>query len=191
MVEVLEKKWTIAEYLAFERPNKERHELIFGNLITMGGANLYHNQLKSNLSYLLNRFLFYKIDYDVFQSDMRVLDSVNNSFCYPDLVVVQGEPKFLDNEFDTLTNPMVIIEVMSKSTQRFDKVEKFEIYKNLDSLREYVLISQEQMQVKVFRKIAKNHWELFDYEQLSDEVEVLNGELKIPLKSIYNKVKFS
>lgn len=190
MANVLEKKWTKAEYLAFERASQERHELIRGNLINMSGASLEHNQLSSNLHILFGIFLFEKPEFRVFQSDMRISDLKNDSYCYPDLVVIEGKPQFEDSEFDTLLNPFLIVEVMSKSTQRYDKFEKFEIYKQLDSLQEYMLVSQEKMSVKLYRKIAKNHWELFDYEQDNDEIAVLNTQFKISLKSIYNKVNF-
>jgi len=187
VAEVLEKIWQAEEFLALERASEQKHELILGELYTMSGASFNHNIIASNLHFLLMQKLIDEGCF-VFQSDQRVADLLNQSFCYPDITVIAGEPQFLDKEFDTITNPILIAEVLSAGTQQYDKEKKFDIYKELDSLQEYLILWQDKMKARLFRKIEKNHWEMWDFDSENDVFNILhNYELK--LKDIYRKVR--
>ncbi|MFN3315768.1 MAG: Uma2 family endonuclease, partial [Raineya sp.] len=161
-MEVLEKIWQAEEFLAFERASEQKHELITGELYPMSGASFNHNIIASNLHFLLMQCLWQK-DYYIFQSDQRVANLLDNSFCYPDILVIEGEPEFLDKEFDTITNPILIAEVLSAGTQQYDKEKRFDIYKQLPSLQEYLILWQDKMRVRFLKKIEKNHWEMWDF----------------------------
>lgn len=188
MAEVLEKIWQSEEFLAFERTSEQKHELIFGELYPISGASFNHNIIASNLHFLLMKLLTEK-DYFVFQSDQRVANLLDNSFCYPDIVVIANEPQFLDKEFDTITNPILIAEVLSVGTQNYDKEKKFDIYKELDSLQEYLILWQDKMKARLLRKIEKNHWEMWDFDSENDVISILNS-FEVKLTEIYRKVKF-
>lgn len=187
MAEVLEKIWQAEEFLAFERTGEQKHELIFGELYPMSGASFNHNIITSNLHFLLMKLL--TENYFVFQSDQRVANLLDNSFCYPDIVVIANEPQFLDKEFDTITNPVLIAEVLSVGTQNYDKEKKFDIYKELDSLQEYLILWQDKMKARLLRKIEKNHWEMWDFDNENKEITILE-QFAITLNDIYRKVTF-
>ncbi len=124
------------------------------------------------------------------QSDMRVKNHRTGSYHYPDIVATCQSPKFEDNHLDTLMNPQVVIEVLSKSTVRFDRGAKFQDYQRIDSLKEYVLISQDKMHVERFTRSGDSTWE-YETASLPEDVLALNSiGVKILLKDIYSKIKF-
>ncbi|PKQ70601.1 Uma2 family endonuclease [Raineya orbicola] len=188
MPELLEKIWTKEEYLNFERNEPLKHELIGNEIYLMAGASFYHNLIVSNLHFLIRQQLLAQ-NYIILQGDMRVADMPNNSFCYPDLLVIQGEPAFVDDKFDTITNPVLICEVLSKGTESYDKEKKFDVYQELPTLQEYVLVWQDKLKVRIFRKLAPKHWEIRDFDNENDTITLLE-KFFVPLKEIYQKVKF-
>lgn len=189
MAEVLEKIWQTEEFLAFERASEQKHELIFGELYPMSGASFNHNRIAKNLLVLLEN-IFQNTNFEAFGSDLRVANLLDNSFCYPDIVVIANEPQFLDKEFDTITNPVFIAEVLSVGTQNYDKEKKFDIYKELDSLQEYLILWQDKMKARLLRKIEKNHWEMWDFESENEVFKIL-GNFELKVKDIYRKVNFT
>jgi Uma2 family endonuclease len=176
------------DFLSFERNSDIKHELIFNNLFEMSGASLEHNRLVRNLAGIIYDLLKGNDKLECFHNDLRVIDSISNSYCYPDLLLVENIPLFVDDQFDTLTNPVFIAEVLSSSTEKRDQIEKFEIYKNIPSIKEYMIVAQHKPYIKLFKKIAVNHWELFEFENLSDSVVILDNKFQLPLLDIYNKV---
>lgn len=188
-MEVLEKIWQADEFLAFERTSEQKHELIFGELYTIPAASFRHNRIAKNILVLLEN-LFQNTQFEVFGSDLRVANLADNSFCYPDVVVVAGEPVFVDKEFDTITNPVMIAEVLSEGTPNYDKKKKFDVYKELDTLQEYLIFWQDKMKARLFRKIEKNHWEMWDFEEKSEKITILK-QFETALSDIYRKVNFN
>ena len=132
MAEVLEKMWEVEEFLAFERASEQKHELILGELYPMSGVSFKYNRIAKNILVLLEN-LFQNTQFETFGSDLRVANLIDNSFCYPDITVIAGEPIFIDKEFDTITNPILIAEALSVGTQQYDnekkKGKKFDVYK--------------------------------------------------------------
>lgn len=187
------KKWTAEEYLEFERDSQERHELLDGYLISgdiyaMAGTSKKHNQIGSAVGYLLyGQFLDRPCD--VFQSDMRVQVSERTYF-YPDVVVVCGAAQFKDKKEDTLLNPTVIFEVLSLSTKDFDRGEKFQQYRTLPSLRDYVLISQTKMLVEHYSRQEDKSWVLRDFSAPEDVLVLASIDCTLRLQDIYCKVVF-
>ena len=179
--------WTAAEYLAAERRSTVRHELIRGEAVAMSGASLAHNRIVANLMLALGPPLRAR-GCDVFSSDLRVKIPGGEGYAYPDLVIVCGEPQLEDEEFDTLTNPTCLVEVLSPSTERYDRGYKAIAYRTLPSLRLLLLVSQDEARVEVQRCMPDGHWSITDLAGLSAVLELPNFELNVALSEIYAAV---
>ncbi len=180
--------WTTAQYLEYERKAESRHEFIAGQVYAMAGASERHNQLASALNYALYGQLLER-PCQVFQSDMRVR-AAENAFFYPDLVVVCGEAHYVDEKRDTLLNPTVIIEILSPSTEDYDRGRKFMHYRGIASLQDYVLVSQTQMQVEHYTRQADDSWLLRDFNQPTDSLELPSIGSSARLSEVYRRVTF-
>jgi Uma2 family endonuclease len=152
---------TPAEYLALEREAETRSEYHDGELVAMVGASRVHNLITVNCSREVSAQLKGR-PCETYANDMRVSVPAVNRYFYPDIVVVCGEPQFEDSSVDTLLNPTVIIEVLSDSTERFDRGRKFAYYRTLPSLRGYLLIAQDEYRVDAYRKGDDGRWLLED-----------------------------
>lgn len=182
-------KMTPMEYLAFERASHERHMYWRGEVFGMSGASRQHVKIAGNTFYQIRK-AFDDSDCEVMQSDMRVKNHRTGSYYYPDIVATCQSPKFEDKEFDTLINPQVIIEILSKSTESFDRGAKFQDYQRLDSLKEYVLISQNTMCVERYTRSGDATWE-YCTAKLPEDTLMLNSiDVQILLSDIYSKVEF-
>lgn len=148
---------TEAEYLTFERASELKHEFLAGQVFAMTGASKAHNLISGSTYVTLYNQLRGR-PCNLFPSDMRVKVTATGLHTYPDLSVVCGEAQFSDDEFDTLLNPTVIIEVLSPSTERYDRGKKFQHYRELPSLREYVLIAQDSLRVECYLRQESGSW---------------------------------
>jgi len=187
------------EYLEMERKAVEKTELHEGVLVsmsdvsedgvTMAGASLKHNQVIGNLIGAINPFLKGK-SCSVFPSDLRVYIPGNNSFTYPDITIVCGKPELTDDNFDTVLNPSVIIEVLSPSTENYDRGNKFFIYQQIDSLKEYILINSTYSKVQVITKKDTAVWKFETVTDLTSSFFIETISLNIKLQDVYDKVDF-
>ena len=123
-------------------------------------------------------------------SEMKVLIPSVRLYTYPDIVVVCGEPKFVDDEFDTLTNPLLLIEILSDSTESYDRGQKFKNYRSIDSLREYVLISQRSPSIEKYVKHGDGFWMLSDAAGLDSSITIESIDCRLSLADVYDKVNF-
>ena len=181
---------TPEQYLAIERAAVFRSEFFRGEMFAMVGASRKHNLIAGNIFGEL-RQQFKDRKCEVYQSDMRVKVNATGLHTYPDVVATCDEPRFEDNQVDTLVNPKVIVEVLSPSTDLWDRGKKFEHYRNIPSLREYVLISHDHVLVERFAINADGQWALSDYRTL-DDVLVLNSIFcQINLSDVYARIDFS
>ncbi len=173
---------SLTEYFAIEEDGKERLELIDGQIYAMTGATGHHNTIVVNLSGVLWSFFKGK-PCRHFAENMKV--KINHNFVYPDIVVDCGF-----NEENPLYagKPTLIIEVLSDSTRRYDLTAKFDMYKNINSLQEYVVIEQSIMRVDIYRKA--DDWNATRYEK-GDEVEFLSIDLTVPITEIYDRILFA
>lgn len=178
--------WTAEEYLAFERASQEKHELVDGQVYLMTGASRRHNLIVFNLVAVLRPQLRDN-SCEGYANDMRV--RVVRDFFYPDISVVCGEPQFADDEFDTLLNPTLIIEVLSPSTEQYDRGRKFEKYRTLDSLREYVLIAQDHPHVERYVR-QDDGWLLTEVSGLDGALALATVAARLPLAEIYDRLDF-
>jgi Uma2 family endonuclease len=191
MTEVLDKKYTVEEYLAFERKAAVKHEFYNGNIVEMPGGTANHNLIAANIITALNIALEHKEkEYLVFTSDMKIQIPAFNHFVYPDTVVVCEKPEFYSDKKDVLTNPILIVEVMSPSSQAYDQGEKFYKYRTLPSLQEYVLASQEQPWVNALYRGKPNTWIDTVEDQLENSICFKSIDCEIALKRIYKGVIF-
>ena len=180
---------TAKEYLAIERDVQNRHEFYRGEMFAMGGASRAHNQIALNLARLLgNEFADRKCT--VYVSDMRVLVSDSGLYTYPDLVITCESPEFEDEHVDTLLNPQVVIEILSNSTEVYDRGKKFEHYRQISSLKDYILVSQDHAQIDHFNFSAQGRWVLTDASGLQASLAIETIDCQLVLAEVYAKVEF-
>lgn len=180
---------TPEEYLAKERKALTKSEYRNGQIHAMPGASHEHNVIMGNTFAELHIQLRDRTCI-VYPSDMRVKVSSTGRYTYPDVIVVCDEPQFEDAHFDTLLNPTVLIEVLSPSTAAYDRGEKFASYQKLDSLREYLLISQDNVCVEHYLRQGQD-WDLTEFRSLDDVFSLVSIGCELSLQAIYAKVQFS
>ena len=185
----IEKKiLTSEEYLDIERKAEFKSELINGEMYALAGVTRKHNRIALNLATFLNNFLR-DSQCRVYFADLRVQVSKTGMFTYPDLVLTCGNEIMADKQKDTLLNPKCILEVLSDSTEKYDRGEKFSHYQNLESLDEYILVSQNQPRVESFLRQKDNKWLYQKVEGLENELFINVIEAKIKLDEIYQNTK--
>ncbi len=179
---------TSEEYLRLERASmRDRHIFWRGQMYAMSGARRAHVLLAGNMfGHIWSNFQ--NRDCVVMQSDMRVKNERTGSYFYPDVVATCQSPKFEDKELDTLLNPQVVIEVLSKSTEAFDRGAKFEDYQQLLSLQEYVLVSQHKIHVERFSRAGEATWEYWSSRDPDAILQLSSIDVQITIKDIYAKV---
>ncbi len=173
---------TPAEYLALERQSEERHEYYGGELRLMAGASRRHNIIAGNLFALLHQALRGK-PCRPFMSDMRVWIQAAQRYFYPDIAVICGIDPFVEE--DVATDATVIIEVLSSTTEAYDRGIKFESYQCLPSLQDYVLVSQDHIRLEHFHKLAHNEWRYLALNKAEDILYLDAVGVQLPLKDIY------
>ncbi len=189
MSTVPHKHYTEAEYLAVERTLETKHEFFRGEMFAMSGASRQHNRITVNLAAMLHSE-FEKRKCEVYIADMRVKIPHTGLYTYPDCVITCESPQFEDEVLDTLLNPQVVIEVLSDSTEKYDRGKKFEHYRRIPSLKEYVLISQDHPHIERFVLNEAGHWVLSDATGLEATLELPTVECRLPLAEVYAKVEF-
>ena len=177
------------EYLALEEVADYKSEYIDGEIYPMTGGTTNHNQIALNFSTELN-FAFKKLDYRVYMGDVRLWIPKRRIYTYPDIMVVVGEPEYYNDRADTITNPKMIVEVLSKSTQGYDKSEKFDYYRSISTVEEYILIHQNKLYVEQFYQTGKKRWSFREYDTEDEAVALNSVPFQISLTDVYNKVKF-
>jgi Uma2 family endonuclease len=180
---------TFEEYLMLEEKAAYKSEYRQGQIVGMSGASLTHNRLVGNLHATLYNALLGK-PCSVFMSDLRLWIQTKNRAVYPDLTVICGEPALVAGRTDTVTNPTLIVEVLSKSTAEDDRSDKFHAYWTLPSFEEYVLVDQYRMHVEYFRRVNEKQWELQVFTQPEDLLLLRSIEAEIPLGKIYRQVQW-
>ena len=176
-------------YLELERKAITKNEYVNGETLAMAGASFAHNFITLDTAIHLNNQLMDTECQVVTTGDLRVKVIQTESYFYSDIVVVCGEPRAEDNVFDTLLNPTLIVEVLSASTEMYDRDEKFTHYRQIDSLQEYILISQDKVQVMRYRR-HEPEWIPTVFRALEDVVPLISIGCELPLQHVYRRVKF-
>lgn len=183
----ISKKMSPEAFLAFERASDQKHEYRDGEIVAMSGARRAHNKISTNVSGLIWQNLQGK-DCESYASEMRVWVPKSKLYTYPDIVVVCGTPEFVDDEFDTLLNPVLIVEILSESTESYDRGEKFKNYRSIASLREYVLISQTSFSIEKYVRHGDGFWMLSEASGLDSGITLESIDCRISLSDAYDKV---
>ena len=177
---------TPEEYIASERKATLKSEYLNGEILAMSGASLVHARIIADIVTELNTQLRGQ-GCEVITNDMRVKTGPKGAYFYPDVVAFCGEPQFEDNVFDTLLNPTLVIEVLSPSTEVYDRGEKFAHYQELTSLREYILVSQDRIRVEQYRLI-KTQWVQKEFHEQEDVMPLISIGCELRLLDIYRRV---
>jgi Uma2 family endonuclease len=181
---------TPEQYLEIERKAKFKSEYYRGEMFAMAGAREPHVLIAGNAFGELRQQLRRR-QCKAYSSDMRVRVTPAGLYTYPDIVVVCGEPRFLDDTLDTLLNPTVIVEVLSESTEVYDRIGKFELYRSLDSLAEYLMISSLRVSADLYTRQPDGRWLLTPKTSLEDSLDLESVGCNLLLADLYEKVEFS
>lgn len=179
-----------AEYLVNERASTIKHEYYRGRIYAMTGAKEPHNLIAGNTLATFHSQLRRKPCH-VYPSDMRIKVLRTGLNTYPDVTIVCGPPHFTDAVHDTLTNPTVIIEILSASTERYDRGLKFENYRTIETLRDYVLIAQDHYHIEHYIRQANGQWLLTEANQLDEAIDLQSIECTLGLEDVYEKVEIA
>jgi Uma2 family endonuclease len=177
---------TPEDYLAAERRNEYKSEYIDGEMVAMTGASRRHSIIAINIAAEVHRQLRGR-PCEAYISEMRVRIP-KRGYVYPDLVVVCGEPRLEDDHFDTLLNPTVIIEILSESTERYDRTKQFTFYRTIESLAEYVLVAQDEYGIEQYTKQPDGRWLLSDHRSPESVVELASVQCALTLREVYEKI---
>jgi Uma2 family endonuclease len=170
---------SIEEYFAFEEQSEVRHEYYYENLIEMSGTTKQHNHLTFNLAFLLKQLLK-PTNFDIFIENIKAYIQTENIFFYPDVMVCHPE----DHQFYS-TKPVLIAEVLSEGTRKFDMIDKFIQYQKMETLQYYFLVEPEKKLVIVYSKTEDNDWQSDTYTSINDIINLPKLEISIALKDIY------
>lgn len=183
--------FTPEDYLDLERSTETRHEYLHGHVYAMAGESLDHSRICVNVAGEL-RTLLKGRPYEALSPNMKVATSDAGLFAYPDVMVVCGEPVFHDKRKDVLLNPAVIFEVLSPSTEAYDRGEKFLRYRTqIETLQDYVLVSQATPLVEHFSRQPDGSWRYSSTSGLSNSIYLASIECRLPLAEIYSRIAFS
>ena len=180
---------TEEQYLAIERAAEFKSEFLDGEMFAMSGVSFQHGRLQVNLTLELGVRLR-GTGCEVVLSDVRVRVSKSGMYTYPDISVVCGKPVLADDYQDNLLNPAVLFEILSPSTEKYDRGLKFQNYRTIESLKDYILVDQAQIRIEQYTRQADNTWTLRDYQHSDEELKIVSIGVSIPLNRIYERVEF-
>ena len=177
------------EYITRERKAITKSEFVSGKIVAMADASYQHTVITMNISGELYGQLKDR-ECTVHTTDMRVKASATSSYFYPDIVVVCDKPRFEDNTFDILLNPIVIIEVLSPSTEDYDRIDKFSHYQKLKTLQEYILVSQDEVHVEHYQRHG-TLWKPTEFRSLENVLSLPSIACELFLTDIYRRIDFT
>jgi len=181
---------TPEEYLAQERLAERKSEYFQGEIFAMAGASPRHVSIVTNVVIELGQQLRRK-PCRVYSSDLRLRVTSAGLYTYPDVMVVCGEPQFAEDQKDTLLNPVLIIEVLSELTRDYDRGRKFQHYRTLPSLIEFLTIEQDQPHIEHWTRKRENHWDFVEFDDLAQSIELTSIGCTLPLTEVYDKTEWS
>ncbi len=184
------RSYTPEEYLELEEAADYKSEYRDGEIVPMTGGTTNHNKIAGNF-YANLKFALRGQDYDIYIGDVRLWIPRYRQYTYPDVMVIQGEPIYTGTSTTTVMNPLLIVEVLSKSTKNYDLGDKFIYYRSIPEFKEYILIDQTKYHVMQYTKTLEGRWLLTEYESEKTILELSSIEFQINLKEIYEKVNFA
>jgi len=185
----IQPRFTPSEYLALEELAESKSEYINGEINPMTGGTTKHNRICINLIVVLDKALR-NLNYELFTENVRLWIPQTKIFTYPDVMIIDGEVEYHEGRNDTIINPQVIFEVLSPSTQSYDRPsDKFDYYRSISTFKEYLLIDQNRLKVQQFSKKSTKEWMFREYDTEDKNIILASLELQISLEDIYSKVK--
>ena len=181
-----DENYTAEEYLKTERSSATRNEYRAGRILATAGSNRAHSLIASNLTIAIGNRVHGQKN-EIYAGNMRVQISANR-FAYPDVVIVSGKPNFYDEQLDVLLNPAVVVEIFSTKTNTQDKTEKLESYLAMESIREYLLVKEDEMRVEHYAKQNMKQWIYRIYNDREEIISMESINCKISLTEIYSQV---
>lgn len=182
------KKYTIEEYLEMEDVAVEKHEYYQGEIFAMSGAKVQHNIIAGNIyGHLFNKLK--GKPFKPFHSNQRIHIEKNTLFTYPDISIVCGDIETRNKDEWNILNPAIIIEVLSPSTKNYDRGEKFKLYRDISTLKEYILVDSESIHIETFYINNTGHWELVEYKSSDESLLIKALQISVELKEIYEGTK--
>ncbi len=188
-IEYSGRKYSIEEYLEMENASTEKHEYYQGEIFAMSGGKMPHNTVCENLFFQLKLKLKGN-PCKPHTSETRIYIEKNTLFTYPDISVICGEPVSLNDDSLNFLNPTVIFEVLSPSTRDYDRAEKFKLYRDIPTLKEYILVEPETIFIEAFRINSNGFWELKEYSQIEETLQLQSLQISLELMEIYEGAKF-
>ncbi|MEA5470471.1 Uma2 family endonuclease [Spirulina sp. 06S082] len=182
--------YTPEEYLALEEQAEFKNEYRDGEIVPMTGGTTNHNELAGNF-YAYLKFFLKKKPYRVYMGDVKLWIPSYRQFTYPDIMVIQGKPIYTDKSKTTVMNPMLIVEVLSKSTQNYDRGDKFEYYRSIPEMKEYILIDQKRFYAMQYVKNDADQWVLSEYTGEESAIALNSLEFEITFSDLYEGVDFT
>ncbi len=182
-------KYTAEEYLELEETSLEKNEFYKGEIFAMAGASIPHNEIVANTLVDIGSYLKGK-KCRIYPSDLRIHSLANSLYTYPDLSIICDEIETIGKRKNTVTNPTVLIEVLSKNTQDYDRGAKFKLYRDIESLKEYILISSLETLVEKYDKQEDGSWVLHEYKSETDTFKITSIDLLVTVKDLYRNVDF-
>ena len=189
LVQPESKTYTLDEYRALEKTAEFRSEYDDGEIIPMSGGTIDHNRVVRNLVSILDT-AFRQKPYEVFTSDLRLWIPQYRKGTYPDVLVIAGSPVFNDNRIDEILNPCLIVEVLSKSTEGYDRGDKFLYYRSIPEFQEYLLVSQGAYFIEHYRKTGEGQWLLQEYRENKQKITLESVGVSLVVKDLYEGVNF-
>lgn len=185
----LKKYFTPAEYLKLEEAAEYKSEYYDGEIFAMAWTTSDHNLVNGNVYAIMN-LTFSTKDCVAYINDVKLWVEARGFFAYPDVVVVCGKVKHYESRKDTITNPILIVEVLSDSTKEYDHGTKFKFYRSIPTLREYIMIDQYKVHVEHFSLGSEGKWVLTEHHHPDEDLRCTSVDFQIPLREIYAKVEF-
>ena len=181
--------YTPEEYLALEESAIDKSEYHDGEIIPMTGGTVNHNKIALNFCRKFPLSVNGQ-DYETFINDVRLWIPLTRRYVYPDIMVIQGEPQYQANNKTLVTNPLVIVEVLSNSTKDYDRGGKFLAYRSIPEFQEYILVDQYSYHIEQFAKNSNGKWELTEYDSEESLLILESVEFQMPLREIYERINF-
>jgi len=185
-----ETTYSIEEYFELEAQSLEKLEYFDGKITKMPGASYVHNRIATNVLIALGNALQDSY-FEVSNSDTKIHIPTIESFVYPDAVVICEKPLFYQNRVDTILNPLLIVEVLSPSTEEYDRGEKFYLYRSLPSFKEYVVVYQKHALVSAYFRLNEKDWRTEDVVSLSEAIHLQSINVTLKLSDIYRGIDLS
>ncbi|NCS27228.1 MAG: Uma2 family endonuclease [Microcystis aeruginosa F13-15] len=182
--------YSFAEYLQLEETAAYKHEYQDGEIVPMTGGTTDHNKIALNFAAYL-KFALKGQKYDIFIGDVKLWIAQYRQVTYPDVMLIEGEPIYYETGKTTITNPRLIVEVLSKSTQNYDQGDKFLYYRSLPELQEYIMISQSRPYIMQYNKTEENKWLLTEYEGENARLSLTSVNFALSFQEIYEGVTFN